>query len=105
MKNKRITSLIFFPVLVLLYVFFISPAGANFWYLLTGNGYIIPDESSVFSFNVTKMNDGSGEWWLYGYDEEFYYHYTGEIDNPYIKISTVVSCVDFNPSDVETWCK
>ncbi|WP_444928893.1 hypothetical protein ACJJIF_13615 [Microbulbifer sp. SSSA002] len=104
MKNKRALSLTGLLVLALIYVFFITPAGANCWYLLTGNGFIIPKESSVFTFHVTKMNNGSGEWWLYGYDKNFYYHYTGENDNPYIKTDRSISCAGFNPNDVDTWC-
>jgi hypothetical protein len=43
-----------------------TPAVFNLWSLATGRGFFVPTESSVFSFRVTKMNEGSGEWWLYG---------------------------------------
>ena len=45
----------------------------NLWNLLTGRGYFIPKESNMFIFKVTKENDGSGEWWLYGEDKNYYY--------------------------------
>ena len=105
MRNKLPISLIGTLVFVLLYVFFIAPAGANYWYLLTANGFIIPDESSIFSFHVTKMNEGAGEWWLYGRDKNFYYHYTGESNKPYIKTSISANCVGFKPYEVDTWCE
>ena len=48
-----------------------TPLGANAWSLATGQGFFIPEESSVFSFRVMRMNEGSGEWWLYGRDDEY----------------------------------
>ena len=45
----------------------------NAWRLLTENGYFIPQESSIFRFDATEMNEGSGGWWLYGEDDKYYY--------------------------------
>ena len=40
----------------------------NSWLLLTEYAYFIPAESSMWRFEATVMNPGSGEWWLYGQD-------------------------------------
>ena len=40
---------------------------------LTERGFFIPRESSIFCFEVTEWNAGSGEWWLYGEDDKYYY--------------------------------
>ena len=65
---------------------------SNFWGLLIGNGYIIPNQSSVFTFQATEMNKGSGDYWLYGEDSKYYYT-TLEKDHiePYAFISKVKS--------------
>ncbi|RYG15279.1 MAG: hypothetical protein EOO07_15775 [Chitinophagaceae bacterium] len=104
MKNKIVFSFISIAVALLAYLTFMTPAGANSWYLLVGNGFVIPNESSILTFEVTKMNEGSGEWWLYGQDEQFYYHFLGENGRSYIKIAKVNNCNGFNPHDSGTWC-
>lgn len=48
----------------------VTPVASNVWSLVTARGFFIPAESSVFSFQVTKESAGSGEWWLYGEDEQ-----------------------------------
>jgi hypothetical protein len=73
---------------------------------MTGQGFIIPSESSLFTFAATKMNDGSGEWWLYA--EDNYYYYSMEkagIDKPYIMISKsrTKGIPKFNKHDYKTW--
>ena len=47
------------------------------------------------------MNEGSGEWWLYGEDARFYYHFTGQGGDAYAKMrrSSVATCNNFNPKD------
>ena len=45
----------------------------NLFGVLTGNGFIIPQQSSILTFKVNKMNEGSGDYWLYGEDSGFYY--------------------------------
>src|SRR3569833_2793289 len=53
---------------VALAAFVATPAASNLWSLATARGCFIPRESSIWSFRVTKENNGSGEWWLYGMD-------------------------------------
>jgi|SRR5688572_12118068 hypothetical protein len=82
-----------------------TPAVSNVWLLVTGRGFFIPAESSVFSFRATKMNDGSGEWWLYGEDRQhlFALHPT---EPAYIFASKAVQsqCSRFDPLERKTWC-
>ena len=96
-------------ILLLLLVFLAMQTtfGANLWLSVTGAGYRIPETSSYFSFDCTRMNDGSGEWCRYGEDKVFYYSYDGfGEDNfgafPKKKIS---ECKGFDPKNDETWCK
>jgi len=46
---------------------------SNLWGILIGNGYIIPKQSSIFTFKATEMNNGNGDYWLYGEDAKNYY--------------------------------
>ena len=46
---------------------------SNLWSLTIGHAYIIPKESSIFSFKSTMMNYGSDDYWLYGEDDTNYY--------------------------------
>jgi len=81
---------------------------SNQWLLLTGRGYSIPSESTVFSFNPRIMNKGSGEWWIYGEDDsKYYYAGDGIIPSPYVMIekSDAAKCSGFDPINFKTWCK
>jgi hypothetical protein len=74
--------------------------------LATDNVYLIPAESSVWSFQVSQMNSGSGDWWIYGEDAKNFYHYVGEPETDYILFpkARVPQCAGFQPQDVSTWC-
>jgi hypothetical protein len=78
----------------------------NAWLMLTGQGYEIPEESSIFTFNATVMNNGSGEWWIYGEDGRNYYHYTGGSPRSYIALAKAQStkCPAFDRHSITTWC-
>jgi hypothetical protein len=78
----------------------------NLWLLSTGEGYRIPVESSIFTFDATVMNNGSGDWWLYGEDSKNFYRYTGEPERPYVVYSRAraASCKGFDLHDGATWC-
>jgi hypothetical protein len=78
----------------------------NVWFLATGEGYVIPARSSIFTFQAMVMNDGSGDWWLYGEDGRNFYRYTGESPYPYVTYSKTRagSCPGFDPHDGKTWC-
>ncbi len=96
----------FLAIVVVLVGFFYFPVGANSWHLVTSSSYIVPEESSVFTFHVTKMNEGSGEWWLYGEDSRYFYHFTGAPGESYLKAekSRIAHCSGFRPDKIETWC-
>lgn len=83
-----------------------SSFGTNIWFLLTEPAYVIPSESSLFTFKVTTMNPGSGDWWVYGEDGKNYYYFTGNDNSPYILISKKKSntCEGFDANDYKTWC-
>ncbi len=79
---------------------------SNPWNILTGNGYLIPKESSLFSFKATKMNTGSGDYWLYGKDNTFFYStMINGINEPYIRISKEKANLKegFDPFNYKTW--
>jgi hypothetical protein len=84
---------------------FVMPVVGNLWWLATGTGFFIPEESSIFSFRVTKENDGSGEWWLYGEDHERLYalHPTDPVYLSVLKQERA-RCANFNATDQSTWC-
>lgn len=55
---------------------------------------------------ATKMNDGSGEWWLYAEDNNYYYSMEkAGIDKPYILISKsrAKRIPKFDKHDCKTW--
>lgn len=77
------------------------PILENSWHLLTGRGYEIPEGSSILSFKPIVMNQGSGEWWLYGEDGEFYYYLDSNTKMPK---DSAKKCKGFKPDDHKTWC-
>ena len=78
----------------------------NGWHIATGRGFIVPKESSIFQFHATVMNEGSGEWWVYGEDSNFYYYFTGDSTMPYIKYNKqmALTCKSFDRLNHLTWC-
>jgi hypothetical protein len=104
MNLRRAIPLILTIVLVGVIVF--TPGVGNLWSLTTGRGFIIPSESSIFTFQVTEENHGSGEWWLHAEDPNYFYA-RGEKDGLlYIAFpkSMVSKCPSFEPRDWKTWC-
>jgi len=71
-------------ILCFLLVTFTSVLG-NLFSILTENEYTIPKESSILTFEATKMNEGSGGWWLYGEDNKILRTINGfnKYDNQY----------------------
>ncbi|MGF6907124.1 DUF4952 domain-containing protein [Fusobacterium sp. PH5-44] len=106
---KKILLIISIVLIILLG--FSTELFSNMYYCIIGNGYIIPSESNIFSFKVTKMNEGSGDYWLYGKDKNYYYSGMKTLDNvPYIKISKAESEKIkskrgdyFNETNYKTW--
>ncbi len=84
-----------------------SDVFSNAWSLLTDRSFIIPTESSIITFKVTSMNEGSGDWWVYGEDANFYYHFMGSDQVPYTKIARNITstCEAFDPLNYLTWCQ
>jgi hypothetical protein len=72
MKSK-IIKLVGFFFLITFFLMTCTHSCVNLWCLLTENGYFIPQESNIFSFDATEMNSGSGGWWIYGEDKKYYY--------------------------------
>lgn len=91
-------------ILCLLLVTFTSVLG-NLFSILTENEYMIPKESSIFTFEATKMNEGSGGWWLYGEDNKKYYAFSIDSINKIISIDKSQSqkIKTFDKLDYRTW--
>lgn len=106
MKKKQLRNItIVLCSLALLIVFSTTPLLSNLWCVITGRGYFIPKESSIFTFTALVMNEGSGEWWLYGEDTNNYYSVENDINLPYIVFSKkdASKCKLFLPTDYTTW--
>lgn len=106
MNSKKKLLIYFFVLILLLSISMISDVFSNIWNLLTARGFIIPKESSILTFRTTLLNQGSGEWWIYGEDNNFFYYFTGEEKMPYIKITRTAAsnCKNFDPLNYLTWC-
>ena len=77
----------------------------NLFSILTENEFIIPKESSIFTFEATKMNDGSGGWWLYREDYKKYYALSMDSTNMIINIDKIQAhkFKNFDKFDYKTW--
>jgi hypothetical protein len=58
-KKRILFSLIVFVIVLLS---FETEIFSNLIGVITARGYVIPTESSLAGFKVTRMNEGSGEW-------------------------------------------
>jgi len=91
---------------IILFIGFTTPLFTNLWGVSTSNGYIVPKESLMLTFNVTKMNDGNGDYWLYGEDEAYFYsQMMKDDDKSYIKISRKEANKNklFDKTNFKTW--
>ncbi len=78
----------------------------NLWFSITAQEFIIPEESSFFTFKVTKMNEGSGEWWLYAEDKNYFYTMeTLDFKKSYMKISRKQAnqIITFDKFNYKSW--
>ncbi len=76
----------------------------NLLSMLEGAGsYFVPAESSIFTFEPTINNPGSGSWWLFGRDHKRYYALS-MTSAEYHHIPQDNSCEGFDPHRLETWC-
>ncbi len=58
----------------------------------------IPSESSILFFDPYIINEGSGDYWMYGKDSTYHYHFLFK-KTPYIFIPISNNCPHFNKSD------
>ncbi len=79
---------------------------SNTWLLIIEPANTIPTESSIWGFSPTVMNSGSGDWWIYGEDEQNFYYFTGSAERPYVVMSKSAArdCVGFDSTDHLSWC-
>lgn len=83
-------------------------AVGNLWLMLNDLGsYRVPARSSIFTFDPTVLNEGSGGWWIYGEDLSSYYWFAdGAPSGPLsIRKSVAARCAGFVPTDHTTWCE
>jgi len=94
-----------FVVVAIVYFLIFTNVIGNGWMLLTGKGYTIPRESSVFTFRANEMNDGPGDYWIYGEDDRYYYFVAdgGDRYRMYPK-ERAKTCPRFSATAVDTWC-
>lgn len=87
-------------------IFSRTPLIVNLWFLAIEPAYVIPKESSILRFKPTQMNPGSGDWWLYGQDQERYYYFFGKNGISYVSYrkDLALGCLGFMAKDFETWC-
>lgn len=87
---------------------FLLPVFVNLAQVIIGAGFFIPEESSLFTFQVTQENDGSGEYWLYAEDRKYFYDAASlELEGAlYLAFpkDKVDDCPGFLPKDSTTWC-
>ena len=98
--------LLFVPLCLVVLLATLSNCLSNFWMILKDPNYIIPKESNIFQFEVNQMNEGSGDWWIYGQDNKNYYFFYGLESLPYITFSKndARACSDFDKLNINTWC-
>ncbi len=59
----------------------------------------------MMDFKPTVMNLGSGDWWIYGEDDLYFYHFYGWIPQYYsIKKVDTNKCQDFESNNFDSWC-
>jgi hypothetical protein len=108
-ETMKKIAIIFIAILVLLAMCnskkFQHFCSNSLCYLFENNGFFIPEESSIFRFEATKWNSGSGEWWLYGEDDKYYYALNTE--EPYLpkyfKLQKGNESKNFDKLNYHTW--
>jgi len=102
LKNTLLVSFLVVTTLLIVTPNFYS----NLWSVLISKAFIIPNQSTIFTFKVIKMNNGNGDYWLYGEDKKYYYT-TLERGNlePYALISKTQASrtKGFNKTNYKTW--
>ncbi|MGF6420326.1 hypothetical protein ABH900_003845 [Stenotrophomonas sp. AN71] len=107
MKRPRrwlLTASITTLIVAALVVALATPLASNALLLLMERSNFIPAESSILTFEPYSINHGSSNYWLYGKDRTYYYHFTYEDDVPYVYIPQDNRCPGFDQQDARTWC-
>lgn len=81
-----------------------TPLPGNLFMLLMDRENFIPAQSSLFTFEPYQVSQGSSNYWLYGEDDHYYYHFTYEPAHPYRYIAKDNQCPAFDRDDVRSWC-
>ncbi|EPF83592.1 hypothetical protein GCM10025882_26570 [Acinetobacter gyllenbergii] len=99
---KSLSYLLFIGILGLS---IFSNAFSNVWRLATDQTNDIPEESNIFSFHPTKINEGSSSYWLYGEDSKYYYYFSETEENTYYIFDKSILCPNIEKIDFRTWCE
>lgn len=78
---------------------------SNILLLATDHTNYIPEESNVFSFHPTEIDEGFGSHWLYGEDSKFYYYFSETEENTYYIFDKSIFCPNIDKIDFRTWCE
>jgi hypothetical protein len=91
--------------LIIFSIFLFTAAPQNLWFLINDDSYMIPEESSLYSFEPTQLKDKTESRWIYGKDgERFYYRKDTDVHYYIISKAAADSCRNFNQFDISTWC-
>jgi hypothetical protein len=102
--TKTAGRLFLAALFILMGMVFFTPLGGNLWFLLREELYLIPESSTVFTFRPTALNEGPGDFWVYGEDSRRFYHFGGEPDTLRSVLRVQSADIEgFDPLDVRTW--
>lgn len=82
----------------------LTPLFSNALMLLMDRDNFIPEESSIWTFEPTLINQGSANYWLYGEDQQHYFYFSYAAEGPYQVIARNNRCESFDKHDYRTWC-
>lgn len=103
MKNRTIIffGIILFFIILVTFTHTLS----NCWLLISTQSNYIPNQSRIWSFQPTQIDEGSGGYWRYGKDNKNYYYFSEDEERVYYFISQKNNCLSFNEYDFKTWCE
>lgn len=78
---------------------------SNSWILLTDSSNFIPENSNIFTFSPTVIDEGSGGYWRYGEDHKNYYYFDLEHAHVSYAMPKTQACPHFKADDFSTWCQ
>lgn len=104
MKLRLIHGWMLLLMVAVLMLGALTPVLSNSLLLLMDRANFIPAESSIWTFEPTRINQGAASYWLYGEDRHYYFYFSYAEDQPYRRIAKNNSCPGFDRHDVGTWC-